>query len=111
VSSFTGFTDEALRELQDLIAQASKETSQDPEVQARVKFVQQGMRWTLLEVRAHRFLDENAKVDRVEVKKVLDERYALERELFESYPLALNVGMIAWGEDAVWGKLGYQSPK
>src|SRR3712207_7233852 len=32
-------------------------------------------------------------------KRVLDERSALMRELFQKAPLALNVAYISWGED------------
>ena len=44
-------------------------------------------------------------------KKVLDERLALMREMFQKTPLALNVAYISWGEDAVWAPLGWQGMK
>jgi hypothetical protein len=44
------------------------------------------------------------------VKKALDERFALMREVFEKAPLALNVAYIAWGEDAQWARLGWEPP-
>jgi hypothetical protein len=58
----------------------------------------------------HSFLNERVNVDKAEAKKVLDERFTLMRRIFKETPLALNVAYISWGEDALWGRLGWTRP-
>lgn len=106
-----GFTDAVLDELQKLIAQAASETASDPEAAKRVAFVAFGAKWTELETQAQRLLAAPDKPDAALVKRVLDERYAFMRELFEKHPFAVNVAYISWGEDAGWGKVGWSTPK
>ena len=77
----------------------------------RVEFVALGQQWTDVEVRAHRFLDDVAHADRDAAKKVLDERYALLRELFQKSPLAINTTQTSFGEDGAWTALGYRLPQ
>ena len=69
-----------------------------------------GLRWTQIEVRAHALLANPAKADKEAVKKTLDERFALMRQVFRETPLALNVAYISWGEDALWSRLGWERP-
>lgn len=109
--SFSGFTDAALAELDKLMAQAEREAAGDADALKRVQFVRVGLRWTGIEVRAHRFLADPATADKAAAKQVLDERFALMREIFQKQPLAVNVGYVSWGEDGLWGQLGYRSPK
>jgi hypothetical protein len=51
-----------------------------------------------------------ANADKTAVKKTLDERFALMRQVFRQAPLALNVAYISWGEDALWSGLGWERP-
>jgi hypothetical protein len=107
----TGFTDAVLDELHKLIAQAASETASDPEAAKRVAFIALGAKWTDIETHAQRLLAAPDKPDPALVKRVLDERYAFMREVFEQQPYALSVAYISWGEDAGWGKIGWSAPK
>jgi len=49
---------------------------------------------------------EDPKADKEAAKRILDERFALMREVFQKTPLALNVAYISWGEDASSGTAG-----
>lgn len=106
-----GFTDAVLDELQKLIAQAGTESAGDADAAKRVAFIALGAKWTELETHAQRLLTAPAKPDAATVKRVLGERSAFMREVFEKNPIALNVAYISWGEDGGWGKLGWSSPK
>jgi hypothetical protein len=110
-SEFSMFTDAVLSDLHKLIDQAKAEAAKDEPSLRRVEFVEQGLRWTDVEVRAHRFLADPDHADPAAVKRVLDERYALQRELFEKFPLAVNVAYVSWGEDSGWSRLKYRFPE
>jgi hypothetical protein len=105
------FSVEALSGLRKELDQACKEAEGDPTIAKRVAFLELGLRWTEIEARAHAFLGEPAKADRKAAKRTLDERYAFMREVFQKTPLAVNVAYISWGEDAVWGRLGWKQPR
>ena len=106
-----GFGPEVARELRPLLQQARKEAGKDDTIARRLDFLELGLRWTELETRAHAFLADSAKADKTMVKKVLDQRYGLMRQVFQKSPMALNVAYISWGEDALWSRLGYQPPQ
>ena len=109
---FSTFTDAALAELRRLIDQAKAEAKADAESLRRVEFVEQGLRWTDVEVRAHRFLADPDHADAAVVKRVLDERYAAPaRRLFQDHALAINIPYVSWGEDRGWGRLKYKIPE
>jgi hypothetical protein len=101
---------EALVELRGELKQARKEAGSDADVAGRVAFLELGLRWTEVEARAHTLLADPAKADREAARKVLDERFALMREVFRKTPLALNAAYVSWGEDALWGLLGWDPP-
>jgi hypothetical protein len=109
--AFSGFTDALLAELNTLIARAAEETAADAESAKRVEFVRTGTRWTELEVKAHRFLEAGDAADKAAAKVILDQRFAMMREIFQKQPLAVNVGYVSWGEDGGWSKLGWKAPK
>jgi hypothetical protein len=92
------------------LAQARKEAGSDKLVGKRIAFLELGLRWTEIEARAHAFLSDPKKADRGAARKVLDERFALMKEVFEKTPLALNVAYVCWGEDARWARLGWERP-
>jgi hypothetical protein len=92
------------------LEQARRDVASDPAIGKRLAFLELGLRWTEIEVRAHAFLTEPAKADKEAVKKTLDERFALMRQVFRETPLALNVAYISWGEDALWSRLGWGRP-
>src|SRR5262249_44009107 len=103
-----GFTEEILANLDNLIAQAKVETVSDADARKRVEFIALGTKWTEIETRAHCLLVEPGSADPATVKRVLDERFGLMRELFHAAPLAVNVAAVSWGEDAAWSKLNYK---
>jgi Domain of unknown function (DUF4838) len=105
----TAFTSEALAGLRKELDQASKEAASDPIVAKRVAFLDVGLRWTTLEAQAHGLLAA-PKADKEAVKRTLDARFALMREVFQKTPLAVNVAYASWGEDAGWAKLGWRRP-
>lgn len=106
----TVFTTEAMGGLRKELEQARREAGSDPTIAKRVAFLELGLRWTEIEVVAHSFLAEPSKADKEAVKKILDERFTLMREVFQKTPLALNVAYISWGEDALWSRLGWRGP-
>ena len=110
-SSLSGFTDALLAELNTLISKAADEAAGDADAAKRVEFVRIGMRWTELEVKAHRFLEAADTADKAAAKAILDQRFAMMREVFQTQPLALSVGYISWGEDGAWSRLGWKAPK
>jgi hypothetical protein len=104
------FRPRALGRLRKELEQARRDAGGDPAITKRLAFLELGLRWTEVEVRAHSFLIDPAKADRKAVKKTLDERFALMRQVFRETPLALNVAYISWGEDALWSRLGWDRP-
>lgn len=102
-----GFSDELLGHLHRLLDDARNETANSTEAHKRVEFVGLGLRWTEIEIQAQRLLAAPEKPDAAAVKRILDDRMALMREIFKTAPLALNVTAISWGEDANWARLGY----
>jgi Domain of unknown function (DUF4838) len=102
------FSPEALAGLRKELDQARKEAGNDAIIGKRVAFLELGLRWTEIEARAHAFLTDPGKVDKEAVRKTLDERFALMREVFQKTPLAMNVAYISWGEDALWVRLGWK---
>ena len=106
----TFFTPKALAGLRKELGQARREAGGDPVVGRRIAFLELGLRWTEIEVRAHTFLADPARADEGAVKKTLDGRFDLMRQVFRETPLALNVAYISWGEDASWSRLGWKRP-
>jgi len=110
VKPTTVFHPKALGKLRKELEQARKDAGSDPAIAKRIAFLELGLRWTEIEVRAHMFLTDPAKAEKEAVKKTLDERFALMRQAFWETPLALNVAYISWGEDALWSRLGWKRP-
>jgi hypothetical protein len=105
------FSSEALAGLRKELEQARQEAKGDPAVTQRVAFLELGLRWTEIEARAHALVADPAKADRPAAGKLLNERFALMREVFRNTPLALNVAYISWGEDGLWSRLGWVRPR
>jgi hypothetical protein len=101
---------DALDRLRKELEQARRDAGKDQTIARRLAFLELGLRWTEIEVRAHTFLTDPEKADRQAAKKTLDERFALMRQLFREAPLALNVAYVSWGEDALWSRLGWERP-
>jgi hypothetical protein len=95
------FTAEALAGLRKELNQARKDAGSDAIIAKRIDFLELGLRWTVVETKAHALLAD-PKADKEAAKRTLDERFALMREVFQKTPLALNVAYISWGEDALW---------
>lgn len=68
------------------------------------------MPWSRKAFETQAFLSDQAKADKEAAKKVLDERFALMRQIFRESFLAVNVAYVAWGEDAQWSRLGWERP-
>jgi hypothetical protein len=106
------FRPEALAGLRKELEEAHRLAAGDSDVARRVAFLEVGLRWTEIEVRAHALLADAAKTDREAARKVLAERSALLREIFAKTPLALNAAYISWGEDALWvGRVQGPAPR
>jgi hypothetical protein len=106
----SAFDREALAGLHKDLAQARKEAGSDAVIARRVAFLELGLRWTQIEVRAHALLIDPKKADKQAARQVLDKRFALMKEVFQETPLALNVAYICWGEDSQWARLGWKPP-
>jgi hypothetical protein len=110
VTPTTVFHPKALDRLRKELEQARRDAGSDPAIAKRIAFLELGLRWTEIEVRAHTFLADSGKADKEAVKKTLDERFTLMRHIFRETPLALNVAYISWGEDALWSRVGWKRP-
>jgi hypothetical protein len=106
----TVFHPKALDKLRKELEQGRRDAGSDQAIAKRIAFLELGLRWTEIEVRAHTFLADSGKADKEVVKKTLDERFTLMRHIFRETPLALNVAYISWGEDALWSRLGWERP-
>jgi hypothetical protein len=106
----TVFHPKALAKLRKELEQARQDACKDAVIAKRVAFLELGLHWTEIEVKAHAFLAEADKADKAAAKKILDERFAFMRETFQKTPLALNVAYISWGEDGLWSRLGWKRP-
>jgi Domain of unknown function (DUF4838) len=104
----TVFNPKALAGLRQELEQAHRDAGSDPAIAKRIAFLELGLRWTEIEVRAQTFLADPDKADKEAARQTLDERLALMREVFQKTPLALNVAYISWGEDALWSRLGWR---
>jgi hypothetical protein len=104
------FGPEAIAALSKELTQARNEAGSDGTIAKRLAFLELGLRWTEIEARAHALLADPNKADRKAARKVLDERFAVMKEVFQKMPLALNVAYISWGEDALWTRLGWKRP-
>jgi Domain of unknown function (DUF4838) len=104
------FNPKALVGLRKELEQAHRDAGTDSTIAKRIAFLELGLRWTEIEVRAHTLLTDPAKPDKEAVKKTLDERFTLMRHIFRETPLALNAAYISWGEDALWSRLGWERP-
>jgi hypothetical protein len=104
------FSPKALARQRKELDEARKEAGNDPIIAKRIAFLELGLRWTEIEARSHAFLTDPAKADKEAARRILDERFALMRDVFQKTPLALNVAYICWGEDALWAKLGWERP-
>ncbi|MBI2804395.1 MAG: hypothetical protein HYX68_05350 [Planctomycetes bacterium] len=107
----TVFSTGALSGLRKELDQARKEAGDQSIFYKRVAFLELGLRWTEIEARSHAFLTDSAKADKAAAKKVLDQRFALMRDVFQRSPLAVNVAYVSWGEDAQWARLGWARPR
>src|SRR5262245_36691335 len=105
------FRAEVLASLQTQLDQARKEAGNDAAIGKRLDFLELGLRWTTVEARAHGFLAAGTKTDKEQAKRTLDERYLLMRQIFQNNPMAVNVAYVSWGEDGLWGQLGWAPPK
>jgi hypothetical protein len=100
-----------LDELGGLLKKAREEAAGDAIVRRRIEFLEVAVRWMRVESRSHAMLVARDTADRVAAKRLLDERRALMREIFEQHHLALNVAMLSWGEDGGWKALGWKPPR
>src|SRR5262249_44207338 len=91
------FGREAVAGLRKELDQARKEAGSDAVIARRVAFLELGLRWTEVEARAHAFLADPGTADKEAARKVLDERFALMKEVFQKTPLAVNVAYVSWG--------------
>lgn len=105
------FTPEAIAGQRMELDAARKEAASDAVVARRLDFLELGLRWTTLEAAAHAFVADAANADRGAARKILDERFALMKEVFQKSHLAMNVAYISWGEDGLWSQLGWEPGK
>jgi hypothetical protein len=105
------FHPRALIGLRNELEQSRREAGSDPAIDKRIAFLELGLAWTEIEVRAHAFLTDPATADKEAATKTLNERFALMRQVFRETPLAVNVAYVSWGEDALWARLGWKWPR
>jgi hypothetical protein len=106
----SAFSNEALAALRKHLNEARKQSRGEARIAKRIAFLELGLRWTEIEACAHVFLSDPAKADKKAARKVLDERLALMKEVFQTSPLAVNVAYVSWGEDDLWSRLGWERP-
>ena len=101
------YTPQRIAELRGLLDQAGNMASNNPAIEARLRFLRHGLDFTDLQAQAYRLLRADGKPDRLVARQVLDKDYWLMREIFENDPLAVNVAYVAWGGGGLWKRLGW----
>lgn len=97
------FQPEAIKELNGMLMDARRLAEGDPAVLKRIDFLKAGLDWTAINAQAHALLREPAKSGASsEKKRVLDERYAVMRGIFQNDFTAVNVAAVSWSEDGLW---------
>lgn len=97
------FRPEVIAELNDMLSDASRLASGDAAVGRRIAFLRTGLRWTDIDAQAHALLREPSRSGAAsEKKRILAERRALMRDIFQNNFTAVNVAAISWGEDGLW---------
>lgn len=93
----------AIVELNDMLLKARGQAAGDADVEDRIDFLMAGLRWTEVDARAHALLREPLKSSPAsEKKRILDERRALMRDIFQNNFLAVNVASVSGSEDGLW---------
>jgi len=101
------YTPEVIAELRSLLDEAAGQVPDDAQAKARVEFLRVGLEYTDAFCDIHR-IDREWQVmgGRLppEIKqrahKALNRNWEASRDIFENYPLAVNVANVAWGS---WG--------
>lgn len=93
----------AIAELNDMLMKARGLAAGDAEVEDRIDFLKAGLRWTDADARAHALLREpGSSAPASEKKRILDERDAVMRDIFQNEFLAVNVASVSGSEDGLW---------
>jgi hypothetical protein len=105
------YTPEVVAELQGLL-DAAQHKAEDDTVRRRVTFLRRGLELAALQHRAHAFLaqlvDRPPSADlKQAVGGVQQEKWLLMRRIFREDHLAVNVAMVAWGSEGLFGRLGW----
>jgi hypothetical protein len=89
------FTPEVTGHLQSLLDQARQAAAGDKTVIGRIDFLAIGVRYAEF---AHALYDPALSGHPEQGKKLMDERHAFYKDVFQNHPYALNVTSITWGE-------------
>lgn len=106
------YTPETVEELSALLA-AAREAEADETVRRRVTFLQRGLSLAALQHEAEAFwiAHPDKKIsseERARIWALQQKKGALMRELFGAEPLAVNVPMVAWGNEIKYRKFGWK---
>lgn len=97
------FSPETIAELNDMLIDARGLAAGDVEIEHRIAFLKTGLDWTATDARAHALLSApGVPAAAAERKKILDERRAAMRGIFENHFLAVNVASVSDAEDGLW---------
>jgi len=110
----TQYTPKVLDELNALLESAEALTRDQPDCNARVKFLQIGLEFTRLQAEAHTLLGKvksGEKVDMAKAREVLDERYHFMRRNSLEAPLSVNFANLCWGDWANWRPFKWSRPE
>jgi hypothetical protein len=106
-------TPETVDQLRDALVAAAKATEGDAPSHRRVSFLRAGLEFTAVSAEAHRLADEieqGKKIDRQAVNAVMERRWQMMRALLQSYPLAVNVGVVAANDTLLTRALNWKGP-
>jgi hypothetical protein len=109
------YTQQTIAELRALLDEADNAARSDESARKRIAFLRIGLDFTELQAKIYRYLRRDAEKrlsadERVDVQRLLDEKWLMMRELFQREHFAVNVSAMCWGEWARFKRLGWEGP-
>ncbi|MCF7853841.1 MAG: hypothetical protein K9N51_03510, partial [Candidatus Pacebacteria bacterium] len=116
-NDLSAFTPEACTVLRNHLKDAQKAAAGNDTARRRIDFLRMGLELTSLTAAANRMAveaEQGKPVDKDEAREILDRRWILMRHIFRTYPMAVNVAVVAANNgrnQAAWRKhLGWKGP-
>jgi hypothetical protein len=101
------YTAPVIARRRQILTEARTTAAGDDSIERRIDFLLAGLRYGELQAAVHGALLANAP-DKSSLMRLLDERYAVCRDIVRQHPFAVNVAYIAWREGTMWKKTGWK---